>query len=92
VRWVDRSNSKTHHHANIIAYTRLITVGNPNITNELWRMMDEKEVKRTSLQKVTDLWCEGVNDLGCKWFCELENEQDPDLSPWDGGGLPKRRF
>ena len=41
---------------------------------------------------MTDLWCEGVNDLGCKWFCELENKQDPDLSPWDGGGLPKWRF
>jgi hypothetical protein len=37
-------NSNTHHHANIIAYTRLITVGNPNITNELCRM-DEKEMK-----------------------------------------------
>jgi hypothetical protein len=45
-----------------------------------------------SLQKVTDLWCEGVNDLGRKWFCELENKQDPDLSPRDGGGLLKRRF
>jgi hypothetical protein len=41
---------------------------------------------------VTDLWCEGVNDLGCKRFCELENKQDPDLGPWDGGGLLKRRF
>jgi hypothetical protein len=45
------------------------------------------------MQKVTDLWRKGVNDLGSKWFCELENEQDPDLSPWDGGGgLLRRRF
>jgi hypothetical protein len=28
-------DSKTHHHANIKAYTGLITVGDPNITNEL---------------------------------------------------------
>jgi hypothetical protein len=28
-------NSKTHHYANIKAYTGLITVGDPNITNEL---------------------------------------------------------
>ena len=38
-------NSKTHHHANIIAYTGLITMGDSNITNELWKM-DEKEMKR----------------------------------------------
>jgi hypothetical protein len=47
----------------------------------------------TSLQKVTDLWCKRIYDLGCKWFCKLENKQNPDLSPWDRGGRPlKRRF
>jgi hypothetical protein len=65
-------------------------MGNPNIANELWRV-DEKEMKRVC-GKVTDLWCEGVNDLRRKWFCELENKQDRDLSPWDGGGLSKRVF
>ena len=30
-------NPKSYHHANIKAYTGLITVGDPNITNELWR-------------------------------------------------------
>jgi len=34
-------NSGTHHRANIIAYTGLVTMGNPNITNELERI-DEK--------------------------------------------------
>jgi len=57
-------------------------MGNPDITNELQRM-DEK--KQNNLQQATDLWCEGINDLGCKWFCELENEQNPDLRPWDRG-------
>jgi hypothetical protein len=51
-----------------------------------------RRIKR--LQKATDLWCEGINDLGCKWFCELENKQNPDLCPWDRGGrfLKSRRF
>jgi hypothetical protein len=40
----------------------------------------------TSLQEVTDLWCERINDLGCKRFCELENKQNRDLSPWYRGG------
>jgi hypothetical protein len=48
---------------------------------------------KSSLQKVTDLWCERIDNLGGNWFCELENKQDPDLSPWDGGGRPlERRF
>ena len=88
--------TKSHHHANIIAYTGLITMGNPNITNELpkregvYENENENDAKKVT---VTDLWCEGVNDLGRKRFRELENKQDPDLSPWDGRGLPlKRQF
>jgi len=46
---------------------------------------------QTSLEKGTDLWCEGINDLGCKWFCELENKQNPDLRPWDRGRFLKSR-
>jgi hypothetical protein len=40
---------------------------------------------KKSVQKAADLWCEGINDLGCKWFCELENKQNPNLRPWDRG-------
>jgi hypothetical protein len=35
-------DSGTHHHADIIAYTGLVTMGDPDITNELWRV-DEKK-------------------------------------------------
>jgi hypothetical protein len=34
-------NSGTHHHAHIIAYTRFVTMGDPDITDELQRL-DEK--------------------------------------------------
>jgi hypothetical protein len=40
-------NSRTHHHANIIAYTRLITMGNPDITNELQRIDERKQNEST---------------------------------------------
>lgn len=32
------------------------------------------------------LRCERVYDLGCEWFCELKNKQNPDLSPRYRGG------
>ena len=38
-------------------------------------------------QDVTNLRCERVYDLGCEWFCELDNEQNSDLRPRNRGGL-----
>lgn len=43
---------------------------------------------------MTDLWCEWVNDLGCKRFREQENKQNPAHGigvVFRGGGSEERR-